>query len=313
MTETESKSDLKRSETLPSINMRTNKIYRCPPTPPPDKLARKEKSFVLDCNAVSNISLDYSRANPKLGSVIPPYNSLEDKNVSNYFNSYGVKEILEKSDLYPPEKSESIAGRPHDNFFKRGAGYKYLQKRNNKSGNGHHAETYEGHRRYMGDNNRVMISYNNMNGYRRNVPKLRSEISNFTYDPRWLERLMKSYKKGYDQDELIEHYKNTYIIGYPFWDNNYNNYHPTCKYVITVKIGEHSPDEYDGNLGINIVSKQFDTGFIKLDKNILREKKSKKKSNDDQDDEEKLFNKGQKRVFEFEDQDIRTVCIETLF
>ena len=54
-----------------------------------------------------------------------------------------------------------------------------------------------------------------------------------------------------------------------------------------MKIGEHSPAEYEGNLGINIVSRHFDTGFIKLDKNILRkEKKKEEDSDDDADDNE---------------------------
>lgn len=87
-------------ETLPKINQRhngQNKIYRAPPTPPLEKLYSKEKAFVLDSVAVSNISHDYSRANPKLGSVIPPYNSLEDKTISKYFENYGVKDMLKKS------------------------------------------------------------------------------------------------------------------------------------------------------------------------------------------------------------------------
>ena len=70
------------------------------------------------------------------------------------------------------------------------------------------------------------------------------------------------------------------------------------KYVITVKTGALSPDEFEGNLGINIISRNFDTGFIKLDENIaVNSSKSK----------ETFFRKNQKDVFQFEDQDIRTV------
>lgn len=76
---------------------RSNKLYRCPPTPPPDVLYDREKSFVLDCKAVSNISIDYSRANPKLGSVIPPYNAQKDYHVDNYFNFFGVRGTLKKT------------------------------------------------------------------------------------------------------------------------------------------------------------------------------------------------------------------------
>lgn len=79
------------------------------------------------------------------------------------------------------------------------------------------------------------------------------------------------------------------------------------KYVITVKTGSSSLESYNGNVGINIVSRNFDTGFIKLDSNIavtaatksLDYKPSKVKCS--------LFKRNQKDVFEFEDQDIRTV------
>lgn len=83
--------------TLPRIPTRHNKIYRAPPTPPLERLVDLEKSFVLDSVAVSNISTDYSRANPKFGSVIPPYNSLDDRYISRYFHNYGVRELLKKN------------------------------------------------------------------------------------------------------------------------------------------------------------------------------------------------------------------------
>ena len=93
---------------------------------------------------------------------------------------------------------------------------------------GHHPETIEGHQRYMAEQPRVMISYNNMNGYRRNIPKLRCEPpSTFQVDPRWYERLRKTYKGAYTEDELLEHFKNSYMIGYPVHDNNYNHFHPS--------------------------------------------------------------------------------------
>ena len=93
-------SPIKNSESMPKISrdrFRQNKLYRCPPTPPLDKLYEKEKAFNLDSVAVSNISLDYSRANPKLGSVIPPYNSLEDKTVTRYFDNFGLMELLKRT------------------------------------------------------------------------------------------------------------------------------------------------------------------------------------------------------------------------
>ena len=76
---------------------RHNKIYRCPPTPPPDKLLVKEKSFVLDSMATASISNDYSKANPKLGPVIPPYNSQKDPHTSNYFSFLGVDRTLKRT------------------------------------------------------------------------------------------------------------------------------------------------------------------------------------------------------------------------
>ena len=80
-----------------STSKRHNKLYRAPPTPPPDKLLEEEKKFVLDCNAMSSISVDYSKANPKLGPVIPPYNSQKDQHVENYFNFHGVDKTLKKT------------------------------------------------------------------------------------------------------------------------------------------------------------------------------------------------------------------------
>lgn len=109
-----------------------------------------------------------------------------------------------------------------------GAGFRYLTGRNNY-GNGRHPETYEGHGRYLGpDGMRVMISYNNMFGYRRNVPKLRTEPpSTFNVNPRCLDRVKRTHGETMSDDELVEHFKQTYLIGYPFYDNNFNNFHPS--------------------------------------------------------------------------------------
>lgn len=77
---------------------RHNKIYRAPSTPPPEKMLEMEKGFVLDCGAASSISWDYSKTNPKLGPVIPPYNSQLDGHVRNYFTYEGVNKTLENTD-----------------------------------------------------------------------------------------------------------------------------------------------------------------------------------------------------------------------
>ena len=91
---------LLKSTSLPKLSRekyRQNKIYRAPPTPPLARQDEVEKSFILDCVAVGNISQDYSRANPKLGSVIPPYDSLNDSAISNYVNFYGMKKYLKET------------------------------------------------------------------------------------------------------------------------------------------------------------------------------------------------------------------------
>ena len=76
---------------------RHNKLYRGPPTPPPEIQFDRERSFVLDCKAVSNISNDYSTANPKLGSVIPPYDSQLDPHSQSYFQFFGISKTLRNS------------------------------------------------------------------------------------------------------------------------------------------------------------------------------------------------------------------------
>ena len=76
---------------------RHNKLYRTPTTPPPEEFLEKEKGFTLDSIAVSSISTDYSRTNPKLGPVCPPFNAQNDKHTKPYFKYYGVGKVLEKT------------------------------------------------------------------------------------------------------------------------------------------------------------------------------------------------------------------------
>ena len=76
---------------------KNNKLYKCPTTAPENDLLQKERGFVLDSNAVASISNDYSRCNPRLGSVIPPYNPLKDKHARGYYRSVGVRKTLEKT------------------------------------------------------------------------------------------------------------------------------------------------------------------------------------------------------------------------
>jgi len=48
-----------------------NKIYRTPPTPEPEVLRVRERSFILDSIAVNTTSNDCAKARPKLGQVRP--------------------------------------------------------------------------------------------------------------------------------------------------------------------------------------------------------------------------------------------------
>ena len=91
--------DLRRCLLHALIYLHAFYIYTFLPqvTPTPPELLTKEKTFVLDCNATSSISRDYCKANPKLGPVIPPYNSQRDKHVTNYFRFYGVNTTLRKT------------------------------------------------------------------------------------------------------------------------------------------------------------------------------------------------------------------------
>lgn len=74
-----------------------------------------------------------------------------------------------------------------------------------------------------------------------------------------------------------------------------------------MKTGEQSIDRFNGNLGINIVSRNMDTGFIKLDDNIVLTDSIKKSPLIREKKKSNLFRRNQQDVFEFEDQDIRSI------
>lgn len=158
-----------------SSTKRHNKLYRTPPTPPPEELLIEEKGFVLDCNAVSSISSDFSKANPKLGPVIPPYNAQKDGHVSNYFKFQGVNKVLDKTgQTYP---GTSIDGRVMDYFEEKGAGFQYVGLRN-EAGAGHSRELVDGHAQFM-QGIKPVHGYNGSYGFRRNTPWLRQTPSPF--------------------------------------------------------------------------------------------------------------------------------------
>lgn len=62
-----------------------------------DKL-KAEKGFVLDAVAVSTLSDDSGRANPKMATAIPPYNGQKDKHSKGYFEKPVVKKLLKKTE-----------------------------------------------------------------------------------------------------------------------------------------------------------------------------------------------------------------------
>lgn len=164
-----------KSRSASSKKGRSNKIYRTPVTPTPPELLEKEKTFVLDCNAASSISRDYCRANPKLGPVIPPYNSQRDRHVSNYFRFYGVRDTLSRTGQRP--NSTSIEGPVLDKFHEKGAGFNYLSLRN-QSGAGHSQDFIDGHAQFM-QGIRCVSGYNGKYGFRRNTPWLRKTPTPF--------------------------------------------------------------------------------------------------------------------------------------
>ncbi|CAH8542756.1 unnamed protein product [Heterobilharzia americana] len=108
----------------------------------PKELELLERKFILDCIAVRQISDDYSKANPKHGSIIPVYNGQLDKYAKSYFESLNIQKVLEKNGQTPP--GTSIEGEIADRFAIHGAPTEYLQRRN-KHGCGHSHETWGGH------------------------------------------------------------------------------------------------------------------------------------------------------------------------
>ena len=85
------------SETSRSPRRSPNKIYRTPPTPPPEQLYRLERSFTLDCIAVDTTSKDYAKVNPKLGQVTRPYNGQKDRSARDYFRFQGVDRTITRN------------------------------------------------------------------------------------------------------------------------------------------------------------------------------------------------------------------------
>ncbi|KAE8596015.1 hypothetical protein XENTR_v10015939 [Xenopus tropicalis] len=104
-------------------------LSRFAPGPSLAELQARERRFVLDCVAVERISRDYSGSLPKLGSVIPPYNSQRDPHVRAYFHSRPVPPLLQKTGQ--SHGGTSTYGELADRFQYKGAAALYLLTRNN--------------------------------------------------------------------------------------------------------------------------------------------------------------------------------------
>ncbi|XP_075445254.1 sperm microtubule associated protein 1-like [Ascaphus truei] len=150
-------------------------LSRFAPTPSVAELQAMEKRFVLDCVAVESISADYSHSLPKLGSIIPPYNSQRDSHVDAYFLTKPVPPLLKKTGQ--SRGGTSTYGELADRFQFKGAAALYLITRNN-CGAGHSADYTRGHGVFL-SSIKPVYGYNGNYGYRRNTPSLRRMPSPF--------------------------------------------------------------------------------------------------------------------------------------
>ncbi|XP_022795125.1 uncharacterized protein C17orf98-like [Stylophora pistillata] len=148
--------------------------YGPPPLTQEQKL-KKEKGFVLDALAVSTLSDDSGRANPKMATAIPPYNAQKDRHSKGYFEKPDVKKLLKKTDQEYP--GDSIAGKQMDKFYDKGMMGDYIWHRNT-AGAGHSTSQVGGHGLFM-ENISPLNGFNGCFGFRRNTPSLRTHPSVF--------------------------------------------------------------------------------------------------------------------------------------
>ncbi|XP_032890773.1 uncharacterized protein C17orf98 homolog [Amblyraja radiata] len=130
---------------------------------------KKEKGFVLDSVAVSNSSLAYERAHPKLCDVIPPYNAQKDPYSKHAFGGKAMKKLLKRTNQ--DHGGSSNSGWLVDYFYKNGPAQRYLSKRNS-NGAGHSFNQFIGHRGYLMDVQPIFDTMGSL-AYRRNTPGLR--------------------------------------------------------------------------------------------------------------------------------------------
>lgn len=147
-----------------------------PPSLSPEDKAKHEKGFILDAIAVSTLSDDSGRANPKMATAIPPYNAQRDKHAKGYFEKPVVQKLLKKTEQGPP--GDSITGKQMDKFYDSGMMGTYIKLRNS-AGAGHSKDQVGGHGLFM-ENIPPLNGYHGCFGFRRNTPSLRNFPSVFT-------------------------------------------------------------------------------------------------------------------------------------
>ncbi|KAK3729345.1 hypothetical protein QZH41_009053 [Actinostola sp. cb2023] len=156
------------------------KLARCvkigPPQRLPEELRNLEKGFVLDNIAVSTLSDDSGRANPKMSTAIPPYNAQLDRHTRNYFEKKLVQRLLSRTQQ--PHPGDSITGKQMDKFYETGMMGSYLKYRNG-AGAGYSRGQVSGHSLFL--NGLPPINgWHGPFGFRRNTPWLRNNPSVFT-------------------------------------------------------------------------------------------------------------------------------------
>ncbi|XP_075248724.1 uncharacterized protein LOC142341566 [Convolutriloba macropyga] len=108
-----------------------------------DYLDWRERNFILDGVYVSNLSVAYSKANPKLKFAMPPYNALLDPASHTYFRLPHVRRLIRKT-MAGMKHGEAIEGGVIErNYIKENRSG--LLARRNRFGCGRHPITYKGH------------------------------------------------------------------------------------------------------------------------------------------------------------------------
>ena len=69
-----------------------------PPSLTSEEKVEQEKGFILDAVAVSTLSDDSGRANPKMATAIPPYNAQKDRHSKGYFEKPVVRKLLRQTE-----------------------------------------------------------------------------------------------------------------------------------------------------------------------------------------------------------------------